>query len=151
MKILFGTFLFLSVAFSAQANMGCRGYLNEDDVERIRKSRALIGNVDKRSLQRMVDDLEANGCPPMNAVIFEAIARTHDDIVREQKIVDARKEEFLYSKIKLNMAFLQLTGGQHHGDGDPLNRMIRFKLKQYLTEDVLTDPRFFHKVEELLE
>lgn len=148
-RILISVVIFL--AYSLPAGAGCRNYLDQEDLKRVRESKPLISQVDQRSLQRMIDELEETDCPPMNAVILEAMAKTFDDIVRDQKITDQEKEDFLYSKIKLNMAYLQLTGGQIKGDKDPLNRLIRFKLKEYLTDDVLTDPRFFHKVEELLE
>ncbi len=147
-------FLFCVFLFSvspAGAAKNCRGYLNSDEIARLKESKALVREVDLKSLDKTVQEMERSACPPMNAIIFETVARTYDDIVREKKVTEKKNKDWLYSKIQLNMAYLQLTGGQIPGDTDPLNRMIRYKLKEYLTEDILSDPRFFHKVEELLE
>ena len=143
-------FLFLFVS-TTQAKENCRSSLNAQEIEHVKESKNLIKDIDKKSLQRTLNELENTECPPMNALIMEAMAKAYDDIVAEQKVEEQTKKEWLYSKIQLNMAYLQLTGGQQRGDSDPLNRLIRWKLKQYLPSEIFTDPRFFHEVKELLE
>ena len=149
-KLLLLIFLLLCVS-PGQARENCRSSLNAQEIEHVKESKNLIRGVDKKSLQATLNELESTQCPPMNALIMEAMARTYDDIVVEQKVEEQTKKEWLYSKIQLNMAYLQLTGGQQRGDNDPLNRLIRWKLKQYLPAEIFTDPRFFHEVKELLE
>ncbi len=143
----------MSVVFSQWpgAEAACRSSLTDEEIDFVKENRALVHEVDPRSLQKTVDELEANDCPAIQAVIFEAMAKSYDDISRENNVADQRKKEWLYSTIKLNMAYLQLTGGNFKGDGDALNRRIRYLLKEYLGPEVLTHPAFFQKVKELLE
>lgn len=135
----------------AEAGQSCRSSLTEEEIGYVKESRTLVRDVDPRSLQKTVDELEAVECPQIQAVIFEAMAKAYDDISRENNVAEQKKKEWLYSKIKLNMAYLQLTGGNFKGDGDALNRRIRYLLKEYLGPEVLQHPAFFQKVKELLE
>ncbi len=129
----------------------CRNALSDSDIAQVKESKGLIQDVDAKSLQRTLLEMEETECPTIHVFIIEAMARTYDDIVREQNVQEQKKKNWLYSKIQLNMAFLQLTGGTQKGDADPLNRLIRLKLKEYLPSGMLTHPAFFQKVEELLE
>lgn len=143
--------VFLVCTVPAGAGQNCRPSLTEEEIGYVKESRALVSEVDPRPLQRTLDELEADRCPAIQAVIFEAMAKTYDDISRENNVAEQKKKEWLYSKIKLNMAYLQLTGGNFKGDSDALNRRIRYLLKEYLGPEVLQHPAFFQKVKELLE
>ena len=153
MNKLFGIIFVVTVVFSqaTMAQAACRSSLTDEEIDFVKENRALVRGVDPRSLQRTVDELEADDCPAIQALIFEAMAKTYDDISRENSVAEQKKKEWLYSKIKLNMAYLQLTGGNFKGDSDPLNRRIRYLLKEYLGPEVLKHPAFFQKVKELLE
>lgn len=129
----------------------CQNHLTSEDIERVKAGKNLLSEVDSKSLKETLDTFELQSCPQINAFIIEAMAKTYTDIVNEQKIEEKNRKEWLYSKIQLNMAYLQLTGGQQKGDSDPLNRLIRTKLKQFLPQNILTHPAFFHEVKELLQ
>ncbi|OGX06981.1 MAG: hypothetical protein A2Z88_04225 [Omnitrophica WOR_2 bacterium GWA2_47_8] len=135
----------------AAASINCRQELSDQDIERVKASRDLLQGTDPRSLPKTLRELNRTNCPQIHAIIMEAIARTYVDIVREQKVVEQKKKDWLYSMVKLNMAYLQLTGGTYKGDNNSLNRSIRFRLKEYLPAGILTHPGFFQKVDELLE
>ena len=148
----FFMFVFVCVfAASAHAERRESSFLSEKDIAYVRELRELTRDVDKRSLQEMIDEMENTDYPQVQAVIFEAVALTYDDITRENEVREQKKKEWLYSMVKLNMAYLQLTGGTFQGDSDPVNRRIRFLLKKYLPPEIFKHPGFFQKVDELLE
>ena len=147
-KIFFWALLILAATTPAFA---AREHLSDEALARVEKCKNLTRDVDARSVPKIVKDLERTDYPDINLLILESIARTYDDLVREHNVVGQKKKNWLFGQIKLNMAYLQLTGGEFEGDKNPLNRKIRKKLKQYLPSEILTDPGFFQKVDELLQ
>jgi hypothetical protein len=115
--------------------------LNEQEIERVRAFKQLIQEVDKKSLQQTIDDLEETGNPLLNLQIKEAMAKTYADIVREQNVTDPEQKEWLYSMVAMNMAYLQFGAMQDASDNG-LNSLIRRKLKQYLPTSIFTQPGF---------
>ena len=116
-------------------------------IERLKVCRELLQEVDNKPLQTRIRELEKAPYPEENLQILEAVARTYDEIVREQKVEGQKNKEWLHSMITLNMAYFQL-GGLHASDGnqDPLNRLIRHKLKEYLSSALLNRPEIFTSV-----
>ena len=148
MKRLLILVCILSFACPAYAQKQNGGHLTSQQLERVRACQQLLQQVEQRTLQRMVFDLEKTPYPEENLQILEAVALTYDKIVREQKVAEQKNKVWLYSKIELNMAYLQL-GGLHarNIDDDPLNRLIRSHLKEHLSSVLLTHPSLFISLE----
>jgi hypothetical protein len=127
--------------------LSCRNALSAEDINRVRTSKSLLGEVDLHSLQATLDRMENTGCPVMQVLMLESIANTYADLIQEYDLPDLAARERLYNKIQMNMAYLQFTGGQTKGDKSPLNRLIRRKLKDYFPQELLEHPAFFQSVE----
>lgn len=141
--------LFLCAASYAQevTDIACRSSLTAGEVERVKTSKHLFYEVAPESLQATVKGLEKAGCPSIQVLMMEAMAKTYTDLVGAYDVQDKGAKERLYHKIQLNMAYLQFTAGKAESKGSPLDRLIRQKLIAYLPAVVLDHPRFFHSVE----
>ena len=110
--------------------------------------KSLLDEVDSKSLQRTIAELEASRYPELNLQIMEAMARTYTEIVREQNVARLKDKEWLYAMIALNMANLQFGGAvEKEGRDASLNRMINRKLKEHLPSQALNHPGFSKSVE----
>ncbi len=118
----------------------------EDTEQRVRVFKELIRDVDAKSLQQTIREIEGAEYPQIELLMQEAIAKTYADIVLQEKVVDQKQKEWLYSMVTINMAYLQFGGGQDDS-GNALNSLTRRKLKEYLPAEVLTHPGFLQKVE----
>ncbi len=120
--------------------------LTEQDMERVKAFKALVRDVDMKSLQQTIREIESADYPQLELQMKEAMAKTYADIVLEQTVVEQKQKEWLYSMVTMNMAYLQF--GADQGDsGTVLNRMILRKLKRYLPSDILNHPGFLQRVE----
>lgn len=118
--------------------------LTSAQIERLKASRQLLADVDDRSLEAGLAGLERSDFPEENLQILEAIARTYADIVKEQNVIEQKNKEWLYSMITLNAAYLQLGGIQAGQSGDTaLNKLIRAKLKKYLSPELQQNQEIF--------
>ena len=121
----------------------CRTTLTPAQIERVRSSQALLPVSACRPHQETVKDFNRSKCPAIHVLMLEAMSRTYSELVREYDLEDPGAQLRLYSKVQLNMAYLQLTGPDAKDEGSALNRLIRRKLMQYLPRDILTHPAFY--------
>lgn len=140
MKAAFFLTIFLSIA--AHAGMAAQ-MLGPSDIDRVRAYKSLIRDVDSKSLNQTVKEIERTPHPHLNLRIQEAMARAYADIVQE-KGVKAKNRAWLYSKISLNMAYLQFADHQEGNSktADPLDVFIRKKLKTHLPRDIFEQEGF---------
>ena len=142
---LFAAFLF--PAFCAFADTA-KGHLTPLQVERLRTVKQMLAEVDDKSLRQTIDEMEKAGQPQVNLAIREAIAATYSEIVQEKNVVDQGKKAWLYSMVTLNMAYLQFGATKESGSSsDPLNRIIRRKLKEHLPAGIVNHPGFHISLE----
>ena len=133
---------------AAQADRYHSSVLTADQLQRVESSRRLLDGVDGKTPAQVIAELEKSAQLDADIQILEAMARTYDEIVQEQKVVEPKKKEWLYSMVKLNMAYLQLGGidlNQVHDSG--LNFLIRRKLREYLPTELKQDTTVFHPLE----
>ena len=142
-QFLFFILLFLIFSISAHAKSG-HARLVPSEIERVKVVKQMLYEVDKKSLQQTIEELEKTGYPDLYVYVREAMAKTYLDIVREQDVQSQKAKEWLYSMITLNMAYLQL-GGTHNAE--VLNRQICQKLKAYLPADILNRPGINYSME----
>jgi ABC-type ATPase with predicted acetyltransferase domain len=129
-------FVFLST--SVHADEYYRRYLTEQQIERVRVVKELLGDVDAKSLGATIKELEKTRHPETSLEMKEAMARAYTDIVKEIGVEGQKKKEWLYSMICLNMAYFQFGGTQGpSGSTTELNRLIRKKLIEYLPANFL--------------
>ena len=147
MKQLLPLVIFLFFISSVYAE-GKWGHLTVPEVERVRALKRLIGGVDSKTVQQTIAELEKMDYPQVNLQMKEAMAKTYVDIVRDKNIEGQGRREQLYSMIALNMAYLQLGGTQDKaGSAEPLNRLIRKKLREYLPPKIFSSPGFSFVIE----
>jgi len=149
MKIILRPTLFLFILFFLPAvPSSAQRSLTPQQIERVKTSKQLIEEVDSKSLQRTIDELEESRYPDLNLQIMEVIVRTYADIVKENNVVGLKNKQWLYSMIALNMANLQFGGNVGKGGRDTsLNSLITHKLKKYLPEEAMHHPGFSKSVE----
>lgn len=104
--------------------------------DRVKALKALIRDVDTKPARQTMEEIEESQDPELDLVMREAMAKTYADIVRDEKVLDQKKKEWLYSMVGINMAYLQF-GGQQDSSANGLNRLIRQKLKDYLPSGAL--------------
>lgn len=122
--------------------------LSEAQIERVKACKALLGEVDGKSLQSTIDDLESRPYSEENLQILEAVAGTYEEIVREQNLMDLAQKERLHGMIRLNMAYLQFGGSEDTvGGASGLNYLICRKLKTHLPAAIWSHPGIFHSME----
>lgn len=112
------------------------GSLTMQEIERIKSLKSSLYEVDHKTLDQTMRELAVDGHPRLNLQIREVMAKTYEDIVKEQNVQGKSKKEWLYSMIALNMAYLQFGGSPSERNTTLLNRLIRYKLKKYLPVDV---------------
>lgn len=123
-------------------------HLSFSDIERVRAAKELISEVDRKSLQETIHELEKSHNPKSDLLMKEAMAKTYRDIVKEIQVEGQSKREWLYSMVCLNMAYLQFGGGAGKAtDTTSLNRLIRQKLIAYLPSHALTQKGFFYSLD----
>ena len=144
MRQFFISVIFFFFLLPVQAKeAGGQRHLTAHELERVTMIRENLGGVDKKTLQQMVGELENRPYLEVNLQIKEAMAKAYVDIVREQNVMSQSKKEWLYSMIALNMAYLQFAADKDSAAGAKnLNKLIRYKLKQYLPQDIFTKPGF---------
>ena len=148
LRKLFFVLIFFSFLATGVHAQGDSGFLTAPDIERLKGVKALLGGIDKKSLQASIRELEKTRHPHTNLVMREAMARTFTDIVKEVNVEGQKKKEWLYSMICLNMAYLQFGGSQgKRGSTSELNRLIRRKLKEYLPPDLFHQSGFLYSLE----
>jgi len=119
--------------------------LSQAQIQRVKTAKGLLGAADPRTAGEIGDELSKGRFTEENLQIFEAIAQTYRDMVVEYN-VGPEKKEWLHSMILLNMAYFQF-GGSSEANDTGLNIMIRRKLKQYLSPELLADPNLFYSLE----
>ncbi|HSV43575.1 MAG TPA: hypothetical protein VLJ10_03385 [Candidatus Bathyarchaeia archaeon] len=153
--ILFMISVLLTTSVYAQETFGNRRQTQEQfdgirlgarERERIRAMKDIVRGVDGKTLEQTIRDIENADDPQLELQIKEAIAKTYADIVLQEKVVDQKQKEWLYSMITINMAYLQF-GGSGDDSGNGLHRLIRNKLRDYLPPEVWTRPGFLQTIE----
>lgn len=139
-------FIFLATPVHAEVSYKSR-HLTAQEIERVRTVKALLHDVDKKSLRETINELEKTRNPQVSLEMREAMAKAYTDIVRDFNVNGEKKKEWLYSMVCLNMAYLQLGGDQAPpGSTTSLNRLIRKKLKEYLPLDIFRKPGFLYSL-----
>jgi len=124
------------------------GILTTAQEERVQSCSRLLQGVESKSVDARIRELEQSPTPEESLQVVEAIAKTYADIVKEQNISEPKKQEWLYSMISLNMAYLQLGGLNIQQSGDSaLNKMIRLRLKEYLSPELINNKEVFTSLE----
>ncbi len=131
---------------SESGRVDLRGPLTAQERERIAAFKGLLRDVDTKSLQQTVREIESADYPRIEFYMQEAIAKTYADIVLQEKVVDQKQKEWLLSMVMINMASLQF-GSSKDQSGNDLNRLIRRKLKSYMPPEILTHPGFLQVLE----
>lgn len=122
--------------------------LTEKDIQRVKVLRQSIAEVEKKSWQKMVADIEKMDYPAIQLEIQDAMAKAYVDVVQEQNVQGQKKKEWLYSMVALNMAYLQFAGAKDSAGGSQnLNKLIRYKLKSYLPQGIYNKPGFHCSIE----
>lgn len=141
-------FLFLTASVYAKETYASHGVFTAQDIQRLKTVKQLLDGIDTKSLQQTMDELGKTRHPQLNLQMREAMAKTYTDIVKEENVSGQKKKEWLYSMVCLNMAYLQFGGVQGApGSTTALNRLIRRKLKEYLSANVLKQLGVFYSLE----
>jgi hypothetical protein len=119
------------------ANAGSR--LSAQQIDEVKVIKNLTKDVEKKSVEQIVADLNNTSDPHLNLSIKSAIAKTYADIVKEQQVVGKPNKDWLYSMVSLNMAYLRFGGGTKASS--PLDGLIRRKLSEHL-QDTKSLPGF---------
>ncbi len=129
--------------------------LSPTQTKRLKACRLLLKDVDPRPFPAVEKDLKKSGHLEESLRVLEAVARTYAAIARDKGVTKQQSREWLYSMVRLNMAFLQLGGDEHNvggGKDRPLNRLICRKLKENLPSDLLHQHSgVFHSTDEWSE
>jgi hypothetical protein len=134
---------FLAMVLMTTASFSAAGHLSESELERVKAYKHLIKEIDPKSLNESITELEKSRYPQVQLQMKEAIAHAYVDIVQEQDVQGQKKKEWLYSMITLNMAYLQFMGReQGPTNAEPLNKLIRMKLRKYLSDEIWQKPGF---------
>ena len=141
-------FLLVIFIFSAAPAHAQGNFPTGQDIERVKALKAILYDVDTKSLPETIEELQKTRHPQINLQMREAMAKTYADIVRDVNVEGQKKKEWLYSMVCLNMAYLQFGGSQGTpGSTSSLNRLIRRKLKGYLPPNALKQAGFFYSLE----
>ncbi len=141
--LLFG----MTDGVSAQALHRLR-HLTAEEIGRLKAVKAILGNIDPKSLGQYIAELEQSKDPLKSLEMKEAMAKAYADIVQEEEVQGQKKKEWLYSMVCLNMAYLQFGGSAGTSrDSTDLNRLIRRKLIAYLPAHALQQPGFVYTLQ----
>ncbi len=147
-KLIFSVIFVFFLVWSGRVQAYSTGYLTASQIERVKAAKALLEEVDTKSLSQTIRELERSPHPMTNLEIKEAEAKAYTDIVKEEEVQGQKKKEWLYSMVCLNMAYLQFGGGPGTSrDTTDLNRLIRQKLKKYLPPGLLQQEAVSHSLE----
>ena len=119
-------------------------HLTTQEIERVKALKVTLRDVDSKTLDQTISDLEKTGYPRLNLEIRETMAKAFVDIVNEQHVSGVKKKQWLYSMVTLNMAYLQMVG-LHVKDDEKkeINKLIRYKLKTYLPKGIEEKKGFY--------
>jgi hypothetical protein len=145
--VLISSFLFSTQAFGdgkgRQAPPAFR--ISFEQMERVKACKRLMDGADGKSLEQTVMDLERTPYIEENLLILEAVAKTYSEIILKYEVASKRKKEWLHSMVMLNMAYLQLGGGEQDGTS-ALNTLISRKLVGYLPPDLFKNTEIFQSL-----
>jgi len=116
--------------------------------ERIDQVRTLLADVDGRSAQEIIKDLNTTKSPEGQLQILEAIAQTYRDMVVEYDVTVQARKDWLHSMILLNVAFYQFGGMDDDQNETMLNVAIRRKLKSYFSAQLMESSGLFYSLED---
>ncbi|MBP9853779.1 MAG: hypothetical protein KBD53_02795 [Candidatus Omnitrophica bacterium] len=143
--LILSSILFLLSSWSKPAYSST---LTQKEVERVKVCKKLFNGIDGKTLDESITLLEENTYPKENLILLEAMAKTYAEMVEEQNVVDIKKKEWLYSMVKLNMAYLQLGGYQlKKAHAVPLHQVIQTKLKSYIPVELMENRDLFNPLE----
>lgn len=138
-------FLVIAVLLLASQTFAA-GRLSPSEIERVKAAKQLIADVDKKSLEVSIRELEKAVDPQMSLEISEAIAKVYAEVAAEKNVTDQATKEWLFGMVSLNMANLQF-GGRQSGNNTSLNGLITRRLTQYLPPEIFDNPNFHVSVE----
>lgn len=121
--------------------------LSPVQMERLKVAKNFLEQVDTKSLEETKQGFLKNRFIEENLQIYEAVANTYRDMITEYPVETLAKRKWLYSMVLLNLAYFQFGGGDSEENQSGLNIVIRRKLKQYLSTDVLNNPDIFYSLE----
>ena len=121
----------------------CSDPLTPQAIEQVRMSKQALADVDAEPWAVTVDEFNNTACPFIQVLMLDAMARTYTDLIRDYDLKEHDARVRLYDKIKMNMAFLQFTGGKSRAEGAGLNCLIQEKLRNYLPNQIWEHPHFF--------
>jgi len=132
----------------AMAGPSCSQSLTPQQVEQVRMFKQALAQVDHESLEATVEEFNKSACPAIRVLMLDAMTRTYADLIRDYDLIDQDARVRLYDKIKMNMAYMQFTGGRGRCKGSGLNCLIQDKLKTYLPSWLLDHPQFYVSIDE---
>ncbi len=112
-------------------------------IERIKVFKQRLGDVDKKTLNKTIAELQKAQDPQLALELQEVMAQVYTEIVTEKDVHKPADREWLYAMVTLNMANLQFNGRSTY----PLSGLIVKKLKEHLSPNVLSNPHFHVSVE----
>lgn len=135
--LLFTISLFCTTVWAGTA------HLSEAAIQRVKAFAVLVQDVDKPPAA-IVREIEHSKHPLLELSIKEAMAKTYATIVQSQHVENLSKRAWLYSMVKLNMAYLQFGGTESNR---PLDQMILHELKKNLPSDIIDAEGFRFSLE----
>lgn len=136
------------ILFLSTTLYGAPGELTQSQLERVKRFKTLIQEVDTKPFTETVSQIFQSPHPEGQLQILEAMAKTYVEIVREYDVAVLSTKKRLYQMILLNMAYFQFGGQEDSENPSHLNRLIQKKLHEYLSPEILKDPRFFKSLQQ---
>jgi hypothetical protein len=116
-------------------------------LDRLRAAKRLLSDVDSRSFSETLQDLQKTSFSEGHLQVLEAVAQTYAEIAREYDVETPERKKWLYGMVQLNLAYLQLGGGEEQATASALNTLIQRKLLRHLPPETLSDPRLVQPLE----
>lgn len=126
------------LTLSASAHAGPA--LDAGQFSRLRAVKFILNDVDVRSIEEMARDLQKTSFPEGHLRLLEATAKTYNDLIHDYPQATRERKKWLYGMVQLNLAYLQLGGGETAATS-ALNTLIQRTLLKYAQPETLSDPR----------
>ena len=135
--------------FICTVSLSFAGPLNPQQLERLKETKTILADVNHEPLKDTVKWISSQRNPEIHLEMEEAIAQAYAKLLEDQKLTKTNDKNWLYAKIKLNLAYLQFTSGDMNvtGNDDAVNRLIQKTLKEFLSPEIYAHPGFSKSVE----
>ena len=122
--------------------------LTSQQITRVATVKNLLGSIEKRSSDELAKHIGKTHSTELQLQIWEAVAVTYKDMIKQYGVETQERREWLYSMIQLNMAYFRLGGEQEESTTDTaLNLTIRRKLKEHLPANFFSNRSVFFSLD----